>query len=343
MINFWKYLKERWLTYLFLIVAFLFASLVYKLDGRFNISPSNASYICIGWLMLLVIFISVDYTVFRYRIATLDDYCQFNSLEEPSGKFAYPLDNHYAMLFYNLKAEHEQYKSMIRQNSAEQLEFITKWLHDVKVPIAATRLVLDQHESQVDPRFYQSIDQELFTIEKAIEKVFYQIKAGSLYEDYKISKIQTQNLIAAALKPYSNIFGYKELKINLTGSSYEVLTDEKWSEYILSQLISNAVKYTPQGGQIEISTKLSDNSVTISVKNSGQGIPSQDICQIFKRGYTSSDNRSGSKATGYGLYLAKKVAEKLGHRLSVDSKLGQYAMFSLTFSQEPTLYQVTKL
>lgn len=343
MINIWQYFKERWLTYLFITIAFLFALVVYQLDGNFNIAPSNARYICLAWFILLVLFIGFDYGLLRYRLLKLNDYYQFNALHDPAELFAYHLDNKHALFFHNLAIEYEQYKSEIRHSAAQQLDFVTKWLHDVKVPIAAARLVLDHHEGAVNPDLYQSIDQELFAIEAAIEKVFYQIKAGNLSEDYKITKVQTQHLIATALKGYSNIFGYKSFQISLSGSSHQVLTDEKWSEYILAQIIANAVKYTPVGGHIEISTIAEDNQVTIAIKNSGQGISPQDLGQIFKRGYTASDNRSGSKATGYGMYLAKSVSDKLGHKLAVQSQYGEYALFSLTFSVDPTLHQVTKM
>ncbi len=343
MMNFLQYLHERWTTYLFMAAVFLFALIVYKLDVGFNITPSNACYIGLGWLILLVVYAGVDYGILKYRVSKLNDYIRFNALLEPSEHFIYPLDKKHAVLFHNLAVEYERYKSEICTKSSQQLEFVTKWLHDVKVPIAAARLVLDQHESEIPAGFYQSFDQELFFIEEAMEKVFYQIKAGSLYEDYKITKVTTKHLIAAALKGYSNFFGYKCLEIRLVGDSYQVLTDEKWSSYILSQIISNAVKYTSIGGQVQIITERNGDETTIAIKNSGQGISPQDIGQVFNRGYTSSDNRGGGKATGYGLYLAKKLSDKLGHKLTVQSEYGKYALFALTFSEAPTLHQVTKM
>jgi len=98
------------------------------------------------------------------------------------------------------------------------------------------------------------------------------------------------------------------------------------------------VKYTPDGGDIIIGTDKVENEVTISIKNTGKGILKKDIGQIFNKGYTSSENRSGMKATGYGLYLSKKLSDKLGHRLEVESKHGQYAIFKLTFIENPTIY-----
>lgn len=127
------------------------------------------------------------------------------------------------------------------------------------------------------------------------------------------------------------------------GEAYDVLTDEKWSGYILSQIISNAVKYTPVEGIIVINTEKNGNERTISVKNSGRGILEKDIGQIFNKSYTSSENRSGMKATGYGLYLSKKLSDMLGHRLTVQSQYGEYAIFHLSFVENENMHQVTKM
>ncbi|MEL7656288.1 MAG: ATP-binding protein, partial [Bacillota bacterium] len=127
------------------------------------------------------------------------------------------------------------------------------------------------------------------------------------------------------------------------GDGYEVLTDEKWSSYILSQIISNAVKYSPEGGKIEIRTRKDDGKTVISISNTGKGIAAQDIGQVFNKGFTSSSGRDGANATGYGLYLSKKLAELLGHSLTVESIQNEYTVFHLIFTDHDTLLNVTKL
>ncbi len=126
------------------------------------------------------------------------------------------------------------------------MEFITKWLHDVKVPIAAAKLILESHERSLPVDFYKNIHSELFSIEESVIQVFYEMKSNRFYDDYKIVRTGTKKLIAQALKSYSSFFSYKKLRITVDEENFEVLTDEKWSSYILSQIISNAVKYTPE-------------------------------------------------------------------------------------------------
>ena len=315
--SFIKYLKERWITYIFIIFAFMFSAVVYKLDKSFNISKSNANYIMAGWMILFVLFVVIDYGVFNSRIKKFKKYCRLNTSSEDLEEFMYPTDREYAELMHKLALQYEKYKADIYTKSSEELEFITKWVHDVKVPIAAIRLILENSDEDIPNNLYRDIDTELFSIEQSVQRIFYQIKSNTLHDDYKIQKISTKKLIAGALKGYSNFFSYNKINIQVTGETYDVLTDEKWSGYILSEILSNAVKYTPAKGFIAISTSKTGNQIAISIKNSGKGILQKDIGQIFNKGYTSSE--------------------------TAESKYGEYAMFNLTFIETKTIHHVTKM
>lgn len=336
--SFIKYFKERWITYLFLFFLFAFSAAVYKLDNSFNITESNATYIISGWTILFIAFVVIDYGAFYARIKSFKRYCSLNASSQDVDEFSYPMDREYAGLVHDMVVKYEDFKAQVSTRFSDQLEFITKWIHDVKVPISAIRLILENHEQEIPRDLYQGIDRELFSVEQSVQRVFYELKSNNLHDDYKIEKVSTKKLIAQTLKAYSNFFSYKKLNISILGPAYDVLTDEKWSGYILSQIISNAVKYTPDNGDIVISIEKMDNEVTIAIKNSGKGILKKDIGQVFKKGYTSSEDRSGMKATGYGLYLSSKLSDKLGHRLTVESEYGKYAVFSLTFIENPTMH-----
>lgn len=326
-----------------MVFALVFSSLVYRLDKSFSISQSNARYILSGWMFLLIIFVATDYLILNSRVKRFKRYCSLHASSENFDEFSYPTDMIYAELVHNLAVEYENYKGEICTRATEELDFITKWLHDVKVPISAARLILENHEGDVPASFYQGIDREIFSIEESVQRVFYGIKTNRFYDDYKIAKVDTKRLIANSLKAYSNFFSYKKIKISIEGDYCDVLTDEKWSGYILSQIISNAVKYTPYEGSISISTIKNNNDTTISIKNSGPGILERDLGQVFNKGYTSSDNRNGMKATGYGLYLSKKLSDMLGHRLEVKSKYNEYTIFSLIFTDNETIHKVGKV
>ena len=131
-----EYFHERWLMYVFLLATYGFAWVVYKLDVGLNLTESNALYILVGWALFLVAFMVLDYNVLGGRLKQLKEHIEIN----PSGDFevfTYPTDQAIAEKVDELARDFERYKSSIRNKSAEQMDFITKWLHDVKVPIAA--------------------------------------------------------------------------------------------------------------------------------------------------------------------------------------------------------------
>ncbi len=339
--SFIDYLKERWLIYTFLILGAGFTIAVYKLDTSFNITPSNATYIVMALIILLVIFVPLDYVILRTRVKRFKEYCELNTSNNDLEQFSNPMDRTYAESVQQIALEYENFKANIETRSAEELELITKWVHNVKVPISAVRLVLESHDSELDRKVFQKLDMELTNIEKSTQRVFYHIKYNAFYNDYKIAKIKTSKLIADGLRGYSNFFSYKKIKMSISGEGYTVITDEKWSSYILSQIISNAVKYTPVEGEIAITTTRESDATTICIRNSGMGIKERDLKQIFLKGYTAAQERSGIKSTGYGLYLSKKICDMMGHSLTVESEHGSYAAFYLTFHDNRTLHHVT--
>ncbi len=319
------------MTYALIAGCFLFSFMVYRLDRSFNLSPSNAAYIAAGLALMLAAFVFTDYITLRLRVKRFREYCRYKASSEPHADFFYPLDRKYLESVHKISVEYEKFKADVRTRASGDMEFVTKWVHDMKVPISALRLVLEGNAEKLPLDVYERMDIEIARIQQSTRTIFYNMKAGSFSDDYKISKVGTKKLIADVLKDYSNFFSYKKINLTISGDNHTVLTDEKWSGYIISQIISNAVKYTPVEGSIDISVFRNNGATVISVKNSGEGIHPRDMGQIFNKGYTSSENRNGMKATGYGMYLSKKIAGMLGHELTAESTHGQYARFSLVF------------
>ncbi|HYE09949.1 MAG TPA: sensor histidine kinase [Patescibacteria group bacterium] len=338
-----SYLKERWITYTFILFVFLFSAMVYMLDKSFSIRESNAQYIVTGWGLFFTAYAVIDYGIINIRVKRFKNYCQLNASAGDLDEFSYPVDREYGRLARNIAVENEVFKAELGTKSAEEMEFITRWLHDAKVPISAAKLILENKESELPGRFYQDMYTEIFSIEESIQRVFYEMKTNRFIDDYKITRVSSKKLISQALKAYSNFFSYKKISISIQGEDCDVLTDEKWSGYILSQIISNAVKYSPYEGSIVISTRTDEKETTISIENKGKGILDKDLGQIFQKGYTSSENRAGMKSTGYGLYLSKKLSDLLGHRLTVQSQCNEYAIFSLSFIENVTMHNVTRM
>lgn len=339
-----KYIKERWLIYLCLILSATFSVTVYKLDNRFTVTHSNASYIGMGLILIWAVFAIIDYSVMNYRLKCMKRFCSLNaSAEEDVDIFSYPMDKAYAKNFLASVQNFEKFKGEIQNQSSDELEFITKWIHDVKIPIASLRLIVESDENNLSKGFFERIDKEIANIEQSTQTVFFHIKSNTFHNDYKVAEADTKKLISEALKKYAGFFSYKKINISISDAHFKVLTDEKWTGYIISQIVSNAVKYTPEKGAISITTYKKDKFIRIEIKNTGKGISPKDLGQIFNKGYTSSEERKGIKSTGYGLYLSKKLCDMMGHQLTVHSVHGEYAQFDLTFIEEDNIYDVTKM
>lgn len=105
------------------------------------------------------------------------------------------------------------------------------------------------------------------------------------------------------------------MSLDLRDTGLEVLTDGKWLQLAVEQLLSNAVKYAP-GGKVSVYARGED----LVVEDNGAGIPTEDLPRIFEKGFTGGNGRLEGQSTGIGLYLCREICRRLGHTLSVESQ-----------------------
>lgn len=322
--SFIYYLKEKWYMFIISVIAVLFAIAIFLLDRDAVFGNSNTIYIFSAIILFFILFVVIDFLAYRSRVKKLSSFIKNGGIGEYESFF--PSDRLYSDQVSDIANEYNIFRSQTAEESAEEMDFITKWVHDVKVPISAMKLLLENDVDDLKDR----LDMELLSIEQDTQKVLFHIKSKSFYDDYKIAEASTQSIINSSLKQFATFFAYKKINLKITGGDYSVLTDSKWSGYIVSQFISNAIKHTDDNGEISINTIKDKNSISISVRNTGLGIEVRDIQSVFIRGYTAS-SRQNQSSTGYGLYLSKTLSDKLGHEVRVESVYGKYAKFSLIF------------
>lgn len=313
-----KYIRHRWYTFAAVIIAGIFSGVVYWAE-----KSDALLYVLEGFGIVVGLFFVIDFLLLNSRIKKIEQFfCGQDDME-----FSYPLDKIYISHIKKLLGEYKIYREEMQQQHANEIEFITKWVHDVKVPISAIKLLIES----VDDELSSQLQMQTLHVEQNIQKILYHIKSKSLYEDYTIKQVVVKKLISQVLKQYAVFFSFKKIALQFACEDSVVATDEKWSGYMISQIISNAVKYTPQNGEIEIRAYEQNGSVVVCVKNTGAGISKQDMSNIFNRGFSAGSLRDGS-TTGYGLYLSKKLADIMGHKLYAQSVQGEYAEFFLEYN-----------
>lgn len=208
-----------------------------------------------------------------------------------------------------LNSEHER---MIR----EAKDYYTAWAHQIKTPISAMRLLLQTQRSE-DNRLIQM---ELFKIEQYVEMVLQYARLHRAVHDFRFQGYSVSEMVKRALRKYSVLFIQKKITLDFAQMDIQMITDEKWFVFILEQILSNALKYTPEGGIICIEMLGVD---TLCIKDSGVGISAEDLPRVFEKGFTGFNGRMNQKSTGIGLYLCKKIADDLGVIVEIQSEIGK--------------------
>ena len=195
------------------------------------------------------------------------------------------------------------------------IDYYTLWVHQIKTPIAAMRLILQSG----DLPQYKELQDQLFRIEQYVEMVLAYLRIGSNSTDFLLKKYDLENIVKQSVRKYAPMFIRKKIGVKLGNLKYKVLTDEKWLCFAIEQILSNAIKYTDEG-YISIDT---ENETILVIKDTGIGIAPEDLPRICEKGYTGYNGRLDKRASGIGLYLTKQVLTMLGHRLSFESEIGK--------------------
>lgn len=232
-----------------------------------------------------------------------------------------------------------------QKSSEDMTDYYTMWAHQIKTPIFALRLLLQESPEENKEKL-----SELFKIEQYVEMVLGYLRTEDMSSDLKLSHCSLDRIIRDQIHKYAGIFVSKKLTLTYESISQDVLTDEKWLGFVIGQILSNALKYTRTGEiRIYLEKKLSldTDDVSISIGNdscnkvenltlviedTGIGIRAEDIPRIFEKGYTGVNGRDDNRATGIGLYLSNKIMRKLGHCLYITSTEGKGTKVFLEFS-----------
>ncbi len=211
----------------------------------------------------------------------------------------------------------------------EMLGYYTMWVHQIKTPLSAMRLIL-KSDGALDKTGREALLQELFKVERYVEMVLGYLRLETMTADLRLESCPVYPIVRQAVKKFAPQFIYQKLTLTLEEFPNRVVTDEKWLLFAIEQILSNALKYT-RAGSITISMEKDD---VLTIADTGVGIPAEDLPRIFERGFTGYNGRQEKTSTGLGLYLTRQVLTRLGHSISIESAPGKGTAVHLALGRE---------
>ncbi len=249
------------------------------------------------------------------------------SLAEPALEMLPPpmdlLEEDYQRLAGGLQEMYRRLESERESEYRERTDYFTIWIHQIKTPISAMHLLLQNQKMENG----DAMAAELFKVEQYTDMVLQYLRLGSPVNDFVLDTYDLDQMIRQALRRYARVVIQSRLTLNFQETHRQVVTDEKWMVFVIGQILSNAVKYTEKGS---IAIYAPDDE-SLVIEDTGIGIAAEDLPRIFEKGYTGFNGRMDKKATGLGLYLCRRICEKLNHTITAESKPGSGTRIILRF------------
>ncbi len=309
-----RYLRSRLKLIAFCILIVGVFSAAYLL---FDMPGIVVAYPLILSLLIGIVAAAIDYIDYRKRHMMLIR----EELPAPSDQ----PEEDYQRIIAKLREEAKRSAAHAAEEYNNMIDYYTVWAHQIKTPIAAMRLKLQSEDTETA----RKLTSDLNRIEEYVEMVLTFLRLDSDSTDYLIREYDLDDIIRAAVRKFSREFIIKKLTLDYQPVNYNVLTDEKWLTFVIEQVISNAVKYTSDGG---VRIRMDERGI-LCIMDTGIGISAEDLPRIFENGYTGFNGREDKRASGIGLYLCKRIMNNLGHTINAESQPGRGTTIILDLRQ----------
>lgn len=208
-------------------------------------------------------------------------------------------------------------------------DFIELWIHEIKIPIATSKMIVENNKNEITA----SINEELDKIDNYTEQALFYARSNTVEKDYIVRKIQLKEIVNASILKNKAQLIQNKISIDTKNLDETVCTDSKWCIFIINQIIQNSIKYSKNADrQIEIYGERKKENIILYIKDNGIGIKESEITRVFEKGFTGENGRiTGKKSTGIGLYLCKKLCDKLCIGLEINSKKDEGTEVKLIF------------
>lgn len=324
-----SYIKDKMIFLSINLLLFMIIVLIMYLSQISMVIVLILFYI---WFLPLFSFMIIDYIQYKKYFNTLEKvldnldkkYLLPEVIEESNFTLGREINNILKILSRDMHENVKHYKDM----QEEYREYIEMWVHEIKTPIASSKLLIENNTNEVT----RKIDTQIDKIDNFVEQVLYYSKSNDVGKDYIIKKTELSKVVKNVIKRNTRDFISKRISLQLEEIEEVIYSDTKWVEFILNQIIVNSIKYSKgKNDKIKIISKKLPHSVVLEIEDSGVGIIERDINSVFEKGFTGENGRRFGKSTGIGLYLCKKLCDKLGLGLAIDSKVNIGTKVSIVF------------
>ena len=220
--------------------------------------------------------------------------------------------------------ENKNLKSEMLNQKDDLNAYFLMWLHQIKTPMTVSKLLLEKPDETTSTK----LKMQLMYIEQYINMAMNYLKMIDYSTDMDITQVNLDDIIKNLLKKYSLLFIHNHISLEYQSNLTYVISDSQWLTILIEQILSNALKYTENG---KIAIQYLEDKHALEIRDTGIGIRSEDIPKIFDRGYSGFNGRMNEKSSGLGLYLARKISERLNIQIEVESKLSKGSVFRLVF------------
>lgn len=324
-----EFLKDKELFLFINIISFLIIGAI-MLYAKISLVVIFIIF-CI-WFLPLISYITLDYIRYKKYFDSIQ-----GILENIDKKYLLPevIDNQNFIVGEKLndilktlsRDMHENIK-VYRTMQEEYREYIETWVHEIKTPIASSKLIIENNSNDVTNK----IDIQINKIENFVEQVLYYSRSNEVYKDYIIKEFELDKIVKKVIKKNYRDFINKRISLKLEDIDDIIYSDTKWVEFIINQIIGNSIKYGKgKEDVIKITSRKLDNSVILTIEDNGVGIVERDIDRVFEKGFTGENGRRFGKSTGMGLYLCSKLCDKLGIGLKLESELNKGTKVNIIF------------
>lgn len=300
-------------------VSFLLFGLIFTIVlFLYNLPVEPVLYSTILCMVVGFIFITIDFLLYYKKhklLYKLQKQITLSIDNLPPAK--YLLEKDYQELIKILFIDKTSLASLSDSARNDLIDYYTLWVHQIKTPISAMRLLLQSGENEQNAE----LSLELFKIEQYVEMVLQYLRLNSDTSDLVIKEYSLDSIVRQAVRKYAKMFIGRKISLNYSELNRQVLTDEKWLVFVMEQLLSNALKYTKEGS-ISIYMESNEGN-TLVIEDTGIGIAFEDLPRVFEKGYTGYNGRTDKKSTGIGLYLCKRILKNLSHTIKIDSQVGE--------------------